>query len=144
MCHVSQRQRHHRYVSASAPGAAFNLTWWVFLTGYRVGWHRLKKWAIPAKIIGWQQSIYHLPWHPNKIKASGTVVLPNSDAGRCKWDLGMVSMCLRDKISPQKCVCMSVRICVSLSKNIYLCINIYVRVHIRTMSLWHLLFSALW
>ncbi|KAF4802041.1 Two pore calcium channel protein 2 [Turdus rufiventris] len=42
---------------------------------FRVREEDLGKWTIPGNIIGWQQSICHLPWHPSKIKPERTAVL---------------------------------------------------------------------
>lgn len=142
--------------SASALSVAFSVTWFFFfflnLVSFGIGGNRLRKWAIPWKVTGWQQSIYHLPWHPKKIKAERTVVLHNFDIGNWKWDLRTVSEVREHSaletggFSPKVWlhVCMYLSVCVYILKKIHLCINKYVHVQIKTMSLWRLQVLALW
>lgn len=71
--------------SAAALNAALNLIYLFFFLTWL--WSRRKglgKWTIPGNVIGWQQSIYHLPWHPSEIKLGGAAVLRVWDLGNCR------------------------------------------------------------
>lgn len=119
---VPQRPRQRRYVKCFSSKYCLYLLIFFFKPGCRVREEDLGKWTIPGNIIGWQQSIYHLLWHPSKIKPERIAVLHVCDVGNCRWDLRMVFMGRQpfetQDFSPKVCL------------HVCMCLCIYVKIYI--------------